>query len=148
MDQLVKFTRALVDGLAALLQEAGLGKYRPNGAAFAAGDTAIVAGVMPEAPDRVLLLTPYTVEDTDLPDGITGVQIRMRAGPDPREVGDLADDVFDRLHNRRHYQLGSVHVALSWRESQAPLGQDLHGRHELTSNYYLRASRPGTNLYE
>ncbi|MGH3586691.1 MAG: minor capsid protein [Pseudonocardia sp.] len=144
----MRFTRQLVDGLAALLQEAGLGTYRPSGPAYGAGDTAIVAGVMPEAPDRVLLLTPYSVEDTDLPDGITGMQVRMRAGRDPRDVGDLADDVRDLLHNRRHYQLGGVHVALSWRESQAPLGQDRHGRHELTSNYYLRASSGGPNLYE
>lgn len=147
MDE-VSYTRALVDGLAALLQEANLGVYRPDGPAFTATETAIVAGTMPEAPDRVLLLTPYPVEDTDLTDTVTGMQIRMRAGSDPREVGDLADDVRDLLHQRRHYWLGLVHVALSWRQSQAQLGQDTHGRTELTSNYYLRTLRSAPNLHE
>jgi hypothetical protein len=144
----VSYTRVLVDGLAALLQETGLGVYRPEGPAYTEDETGIVAGAMPEAPDRVLLLTPYPVEDTDLEDVISGVQIRMRAGADPRDVGDLADDVRDVLHNRRHYWLGPVHVALSWRQSQAVLGQDARGRLELTSNYYLRTTRSAPNLYE
>lgn len=105
---------------------------------------------MPEAPDRIVCLTPYPVDEGDLTfDVITGMQVRIRgSGPDPRPVEDVADAVRDLLHGREGYQLGSVHVALSWRRSQAPLGQDAQGRAEIAANYYLRAVRPGPNLYE
>ncbi|GHE38802.1 hypothetical protein GCM10018785_05430 [Streptomyces longispororuber] len=79
---------------------------------------------------------------------MTGVQVRMRRGRDPREVEDLADDVFDLLHNRRGLVLNGVHVALIWRQSQAPMGQDVHGRQEIAATYYLRATRPSPHLYE
>ena len=59
---------------------------------------------------------------------LTGVQIRMRAGTDPLALMDLRDDVRDLLHNRRGYWLRSVRVAVSWRQSEALLGQDAHGR--------------------
>ncbi|WP_326797445.1 minor capsid protein [Streptomyces sp. NBC_01808] len=145
----MSFTRDVVGGLAELLAAAGVGIYRPTGV-YGPDETGITAGVMPEAPDRIVCLTPYPVDEGDLTfDVITGMQVRIRgSGPDPRPVEDVADAVRDLLHGREGYQLGSVHVALSWRRSQAPLGQDAQGRAEIAANYYLRAVRPGPNLYE
>ncbi|GGR71180.1 MULTISPECIES: minor capsid protein [Streptomyces] len=139
------YTSSLLDGVAALLQEAGIGIFRPD-SVIGEQDTGIFRAVMPDQPDRAIGLTAYPVEDSDLEDAITGVQVRMRAGRDPDAVDDLADAVFDALHNRQHYQAGGVHVALSWRQSQAWIGQDAHGRMELTSNYYFRTVRSGSHL--
>jgi hypothetical protein len=136
------YTSSLLDGLAALLAAEGVGVFRPD-AVIDEQETGIFRGVMPAAPDTALGLTAYPVEDTHLTDTTTGVQIRMRAGRDPDAVDDLADAVWTVLHGREHYDAGGVHVELSWRQSQAWIGQDEHGRMELTSNYYLRTTRPG-----
>lgn len=141
------YTSDLIDGLAALLADNGIGVYDPAGV-YQASDTGITVGIMPDSPDRCLCLTAYPVEDTGLTDVTTGVQIRVRAGRDPRDAGSLDDSVFDLLHNARGYQLGGVPVAVSWRQSSAPLGQDDKGRTEISSNYYLRATRSYPNAYE
>lgn len=139
-------TSSLLEGLAQLMESAGLGVYRPDGV-YEDGEVGIFLHRLPEAPDKAYALTPYPVEDTGLTDVIDGIQVRMRAGPDPREVADMSDAVRDALHNRRGDVLGGVHVALIWRQSQAPMGQDTHGREEISSNYYLRSTRPGPHLY-
>ncbi|MFF5972214.1 minor capsid protein [Streptomyces sp. NPDC012769] len=143
------YTRDLLDGLAVLLAAASLGVYRPGGIYEPDEDiTAIGYGTRPEAPDRILWLSPYPVEDSDLTDVTTGIQIWIRTGPDPLDATDIADAVFDVLHNRQGFALGGTQVQLVWRQSQALLGQDPHGRQEMTANYYLRAQRPGSHLID
>lgn len=141
------YTRDVLDGLAQLLADAGVGVYRPGGV-YADGEviTAIGYGTRPEAPDRILWLNTYPVEDSDLTSVVTGVQVWCRAGPDPLDITDLADAVFAALHNRQRLNFGTTQVALIWRQSQALLGQDAHGRQELTANYYVRATRPAPYL--
>ncbi|MEU5838775.1 minor capsid protein [Streptomyces diacarni] len=141
------YTSALTEGLAQLLAAGGLAVYRPSGI-YEPGEHGLVVGVMPDNPDRCTVLLPYPVEDTDMTDAITAVQVRMRAGRDPRPLLDFSDDLFALLHQRRHYELGGVHVALSWRQSEAWIGQDTHGRLERTANYYLRTTRSAPHLYE
>jgi hypothetical protein len=143
----VSYTSSLLDGIAGLLQEAGVGAFRP-GEVIADPDTGIFRSVMPDTPERALGLTAYPVADDDTTNAVTGVQIRMRAGRDPDAIDDLADEVFNALHNRQHYELGGIHVALSWRQSQAWIGQDAHGRMELTSNFYFRTVRSGPHLID
>jgi hypothetical protein len=143
----VSYTSSLLGGIAGLLVEAGVGVYQPD-AVIADPETGIFRGVMPATPERALGINDYPVEDGGGTDVITGVQIRMRAGRDPDAIADLADAVFSVLHMREHYSAGGVHVALSWRQSQAWIGQDAHGRMELTSNYYFRTSRPGPHQHE
>lgn len=141
------YTRDLLDGLAQLLADAGHGVYRPGGVYGPDEDiTAIGYGTRPEAPDRILWLNTYPVEDTDLSSVTTGVQVWCRAGGGPLDVSDLADALFAELHNRQRLVLGTTRVALIWRQSQALLGQDAHGRQELTANYYVRATRPAPYL--
>lgn len=144
----MSYSTDLIDGLAALLQEAGIATYRPDGPAYTATETGLTVAVVPPAPDRLITLTDYPVDDTDLTDATTGVQVRMRAGPDPRAVMAISDDVFDLLHNRRSFHLGPVFVGLCWRQSEAPMGTDVHGRIERSANYYLRTSRSSPNLYD
>lgn len=142
------FSKDLLDGTAGLLDTGGVGAYRPNGPPFTAGETAIVLSSTPDAPDRVLCLTTYTVDDSDLTDAVMAVQVKMRAGTDPRGVLDLSDAVFDALHNRRSLIVGTTHVELMWRQSETSMGQDVHGRDTRSANYYAQLSRAAAHLYE
>ncbi|WP_244409203.1 minor capsid protein [Streptomyces albofaciens] len=94
----MSYTVDLLDGLARLLDTAGVGTYRPDGV-YAAGETAITIAATPPVPDRVICLSAYPVEESAaLTDTTTGIQVRTRAGPDPREVDALDDQVLDVLH--------------------------------------------------
>ncbi|MEV0115371.1 minor capsid protein [Streptomyces sp. NPDC050844] len=74
------------------------------------------------------------------------VQVRTRAGLDPREVNALDDDVFNTLHASGRHIFGAAHVSLIYRFSSGSLGADANGRQERTSNYRLRANRPHPGL--
>ncbi|MFG2277515.1 minor capsid protein [Streptomyces asoensis] len=135
----------LLQGVAELLALEGIGLYSPT-TALPADATGIVLGRVPDGPDRVIGLTPYPVADDDSTDSVTGIQARLRAGTNALDVVQLANDVFTALHNRRSYDAHGVRVEISWRNSQAWIGQDSRGREELTSNYYFRTVRPGAHL--
>jgi hypothetical protein len=138
----------LVDGLATLLAEAGVATYRPTGI-YSAGETAITDTVMPDSPDRAVVLTAYdTADSADLTDCTVFLQVRTRAGADPREVAALDEAAFAVLHGLRDHQFSASHVALITRANTAPLGVDSLGRHERTSNYTARAQRPPTDRLE
>ncbi|MFE7116667.1 minor capsid protein [Streptomyces sp. NPDC057654] len=142
----MSFTVDLLDGLARLLDAAGVGTYRPNGL-YAEGETAITIAATPPAPDRVICLSAYPVEDSAvLTDCTTGIQVRTRAGPDPREVDRLDDSVFDVLHGSGPHTWGAARVQLIYRSSAAPIGADSAGRAERTSNYYCRGNRAARHL--
>jgi len=139
------WTTTLVSGLAEYLASAGVGTWHPDGAPYAAGETAIVLGAMPAEPARVILLNTYPVaEDTSQADVTVGVQVRTRGGSDPRDVVDLDDAVWELLHGAERLDLGGVLVVQIYRRSSAALGQarDATARWERTSNYYLDAMRP------
>lgn len=141
------YTADLLLGLVDELVTAGLGRYSETTPA-GPDDTLIVLRSMPDAPDRVICLTPYPVDDDVTTDTVTGVQVRCRAGVDPVDVLDLGDQVLALLHNRRGYQLRGVRVGVSWRQSEVLLGQDAHGRDERADNFYFRTTRPFPNAYE
>ncbi|XUM01224.1 minor capsid protein [Streptomyces venezuelae ATCC 10712] len=141
------YTTSLLNGLGVLLDAAGVGRWGPA-TVIGPDDTGIFSARIPPDPDRAIGMTAYPVSDDDTSNAITGVQLRMRAGQDPDDVQDLADTVFDLLHNRQHYLCGGIHVALSYRQSQAWIGQDEHGRMELSSNYYFRTVRSGPYLID
>ncbi|MFE6689640.1 minor capsid protein [Streptomyces sp. NPDC057743] len=142
----MSYTTDLLDGLARLLDAARVGTYRPDGV-YGPSDTAITIAAMPPAPDRVLCLSAYPVTDSpSLTDTTTGIQVRTRAGPDPREVDVLDDAVFDVLHGSGPHAWGAVRVQLLYRVSAAPIGADSAGRMERSSNYYARAHRAAQHL--
>ncbi|TBO59009.1 hypothetical protein EYS09_14285 [Streptomyces kasugaensis] len=142
------YTVDLLDGLARLLHSAGLGTYRPDGV-YGPGDTAITIAAMPPAPDRAICLSAYPVTDSPvLTDTTTGLQVRTRAGPDPRTVDALDDQVHAVLHGSGPHTFGAVPVQLIYRASAAPIGADSAGRMERSSNYYARAHRTGAQHLE
>ncbi|MFH9430236.1 minor capsid protein [Streptomyces sp. NPDC017615] len=142
------FLRDLVDGLARQLAAAGVAAYRPTGV-YQASETAITDTVMPDSPDRAVVITAYdTSDDPALTDCTVAVQVRTRAGADPRLVADLDEDVFAVLHGLRDRQYGTARLGFLKRENSAPMGRDGSGRFERTSNYTARAQRPPSDRLE
>jgi hypothetical protein len=140
------YTVDLLDGLARLLAEQGLGTFRPDGL-YAPDETAITIAATPPAPDRVICLSAYPVtESSRLTDTTTGIQVRTRAGSDPREADALDDEVFALLHGAGPFTWGAVPVQLLYRVSGAPIGADASGRWERTSNYHARGHRAAPHL--
>jgi hypothetical protein len=137
----------LLRGTAELLAAEGVGDYDETNP-LPAGATGIVLGRLPDGPDRALGLTTYPVGDDDSTDSITGVQVRLRAGVNPLDVLDLSDAVFNVLHGRRSWMARGVRVEISWRNSEAWIGQDSRGRMERSANYYLRTVRSGPHQHE
>jgi minor capsid protein len=142
----VSWTANLAHGLAEYLAAAGIGLYRPTGI-YRAEEIGIVIGAIPAAPPQVVALTPYPLtDDVDQADSVLGIQVRVRgAGPDPREVLDLIDAVFDVLHGATHLDLAGALVHLAQRTASTPMGQDTNHRYEHADTYQLTAHRPSTH---
>ncbi len=139
------WTSRLLVGLAEYLAADGIAEWSPT-AAYTTTQTGIVIAAMPPAPNRVICLTDYPVTDRiDRPNVVQAVQIRCRAGADPREVADLADAVYDRLHGATGLMLGGIRVIQVRRQSYTRLPRDLADRHERSDNYYLDAWRPSAH---
>ncbi|MGW2062805.1 minor capsid protein [Streptomyces sp. NPDC001937] len=136
----------LVDGLAQLLDEAGVGTYDVDGV-FKADDTAITDTALPSATDRAVVLAAYfTQEYTTLTDCTVLLQVRTRAGADPRDVARLDGQAHTVLHASGPFTFGTARVLLINRVSAAYLGPDQQGRHERTSNYQIRAHQTHPQL--
>jgi hypothetical protein len=143
-----QFRRQLTLGVAQLIAEAGIGVWSPT-ATYAPNVTAIYVFAQPEAPDRQIVLAPFTL--TDQPDGsmsLDGLQLRTRAGANPFDVMDLDDALFRLLHGRTNYVLSTgVTIVQSLRRSSASLGQDSSRRWSWTSNYYLDVWHPAPHRH-
>ncbi|MDG4832429.1 minor capsid protein [Solwaraspora sp. WMMD1047] len=137
------WTSRLLTGLAELLDAAGVGDWRPSGA-YAAGETAIVIRAVPQAPDRLITLAAYPVgqDYVGLADSVSGVQIRVRAGADPRDCDDLADAIYEALDGLTGVTWGGIPIVQVRRQSYTSLGTDTSGRWERSENYYIDAMRP------
>lgn len=144
------WTRALLSGLAEHLADSGAGQWNPDGIYPKAGTVAITIGGLPAEPDTAITLSVYGVgpdgDDTYEPDSQVLVQVRMRAGQDPRIVDDLADAVFEALHGLSETVLATgVRLLQSRRHLVAPLGVDGSGRWERADSYTMRVHRPSTH---
>lgn len=140
------WTSRLLVGLAEYLDAADVGVWRATGV-YTSSETAIVLRSVPQSPDRLITLATYPVGSTTpgLADHQLGMQIRIRAGTDPRDCDDLADEVYELLHGARRLTLGGVAVVQMWRQSYTSLGDDTNGRWQRSENYYLDAMRPTSN---
>jgi len=134
------YNSTLMTGFAQLFEDASLGMFDTSGV-YPEDAVGIFLGMTPDKPDRALTIMSYPVEDTDLTNVITGLQLRFRGSRDPRQVEDLSDAVYDLIHNKSHYQVNGIHVELSWRQSGAWMGQDANQRVERVENYYMHAER-------
>jgi hypothetical protein len=143
----VSTTTDLIAGMAADLDAAGIGTYRASGI-YTTGEVGITVCAVPPVPDDLIALTPYPVDDTTAApyEGacsvLLGVQVRLRAGTDPRSILDRAEAVYGRWHMREGAVFGGVPVGLLWRASQAWMGADSNNRQELSANYYARVDWP------
>lgn len=143
------YTTQLTAGVAAWLAGRGVGKWLPDGGAYADTDTALVMKALPQAPDRAIAVTAYsTVDDPRLPLGVVAVQLRSRGTSDPRDVDDIADAAFHELHAATHLDLDGLRVVQALRQSVAQLGQDDTGRWQRSDNYYLTTQHPTVNRPE
>lgn len=139
------YNASLLDGYGQLLDAAGVAAYATTGV-YPADQAAIFIGITPDQPDSAVTLMTYPVDNNDLGNATTGLQIKIR-GPRTAVTGiiDLSDAVYDLLHNRQHYEVNGVHVELSWHQSGAWMGQDDNQRVERVDNFYLRAERVAPN---
>lgn len=135
----------LVAGVAQLLEDAGVGRWDPTGAAYAStGAPPIYGQEAPGTPHRVITVAHYPVMNVARTrDTVEGIQVRNRGIPgDPRPANDDADAIRAALDGLQHVVLGSTHVSLiEWR-SGAPLGQDASRRWETAQSFYLLTARP------
>ena len=142
------FDNELVAGFATLLEEAGLGDWRPDGSAVPTGVTAITQQGVPATPHDLLTLTPYSIDD-DRTGTLSryGLQIRTRtAGSSPRSTNRAAGLVFDVLQHRVDFTLpAGIRVYDCHRTSWTSLGQDSGLRWSRSDNYEVRLSRPTGN---
>lgn len=134
------YNSKLMTGLAQLIEAEGLAVFATAGV-YSPDSWALFIGLTPDQPDRAVTIMSYPVEDTDLAVVITGVQFRLRAGRDPREVENMSDALYDLFHNRSHFVANGIHIELSWRQSGAWMGQDANQRVERVENFYLHADR-------
>lgn len=142
----MSFTNDLLAGLAVLLADEAGATWRPTGVYPAGSAWPIFLTVVPAAPDEMIALTAYPVEDNPtVSDVVVGVQLRARGSRDPRPVQDRLDAAYTVLHGRAGTVIGGITVPLIWRQSGAYLGTDGNGRHEHSHNYYLHANRPSVH---
>ena len=115
-------TDDLLNGHANLIAAAGLGVFNPSGV-YAPSDLAIYLKIMPDAPDRCIVLNwiPLT-DEVNLPEG-TGL-----------------------LQNKTGYTLGSTTVDQCLRVGAVPMGQDSLVRFERADKYSLMVAQTPTSL--
>lgn len=131
----------LLDGLARLLDEAGLAAFDPTGTG---GDLFIEA--MPPAPDRAVSLTLYDAGPVEARDDVEPrrLQVRTRGAADPRVSRDRAEAICRALNGLAGLELpgGMWLVLAAARGTPGPLGPDSSGRHEHVVNFDLDVADP------
>lgn len=141
------FQKDLAVGFAQLLAGAGVGTWKASGV-YTTTETGIVLRVLPQSPDRVIVLALYSVDDDPtLSDSVTGLQVTTRwGGADPSPNDDLTDLVFDTLHGLAGVDLATgIRVVQCYRRSATSIGQDGNSRWRTSSNFYIDAHRPSTH---
>lgn len=137
------WTSRLLRGCAEHLDTEDVGLWLPSGGVYPAGSAAIVIRDIPAAPDLLVSLAAYPVDDPPgLADVTVGLQVRCRGLADPRSVEDLTDAAHEALHGLAGVSWGGVPIVQVRWQSWTSLGTDRNGRRETSSNYYVQAMRP------
>lgn len=134
----------VVEGVALLLAAEGVGAWNPNGD-YDDTQPAILHMVVPHKLSRVVILSLYPGPELGGEDSRNGwttprLQVRTRAGEDPRAALDLDLAVRDVLHGLSHTTLPNgvrLTDCHSLQTAPMPLGMDTNGRWEFTRNYQL-----------
>jgi hypothetical protein len=133
----------LEEELALLLQDLGLGSYKPD----AAGGT-LYWPVAPSDPDECTTLAIYggTESSSRDPYDEPRLQVRCRGNAiDPRIPKRQAVAVYDALHGLGHRPLaGGTELQLAVGIGSGPeyMGRDATGRHEYVVNFRVEVYRP------
>lgn len=138
----------LIEELASLLAELGLGTFNSDGSA---GGTIFLAA-LPSSPDRAMAVARYGGAESDSlnPWDEISVQVRVR-GPaaDARQAEQDAQAVYDALHGlgMRELTPGGTWLQLAVCQNGGPvyIGRDQNGRHEWTVNVHVDVQRSTPN---
>lgn len=135
----------VIEGLASLLADHDVGAWHPDGSAYDGTAPAITDTGIPGTPDRLITLTLYpgsegAGEDTRNTWTTPRLQVRTRAGKDPRQARELDQAVHDVLHGLGPTVLEDgteVTDCYSLQSAPMSMGQDANGRWEYSRNYQL-----------
>ena len=136
----------LLEEIARLLEELGLGRYQPSGTN---GD--IVLGAMPDTPDQVVVLARTAGVESDARLGYDEpmVQVRVRGtAGDPVSGEARAQAIYDAVHGLSSRSLpGGTWLVLSVGTQGGPVfvSRDPDGRDEWVVNLRMELRRPTTN---
>jgi hypothetical protein len=142
----------LFDGLAVMLDTAGIGVYKTSGI-YSAGERGIVTGGYAVDPTEQIVLTTYLVQDDPPPanDSILGVQVMLRGTQDPRSVKNVSGAIFDLFQGLARLWFGSpqsIYLVEMWRQSGRLDGKDENERGLSSENYYARCNWPTAHRTE
>lgn len=133
----------LEEELALLLQELGLGTYKPddvNGTLF--------WPVSPSEPDECTTLALYGGDESSSLDPYDEPRLQVRCrgdANDPRVPKRQADAIYTALHGLGHRVLaGGTELQLAVGIGSGPeyMGRDTTGRHEYVTNFRVEVYRP------
>lgn len=133
-----------IDGLLRHLAAAALVTYDPDGIT---GDA--FSDIMPPAPDEAVALTPYggPEPDSKLPYDEPSLQVRTRAGADPRVARARAWAIYNELNGLASTALpdGTWLVLCTANQTPQTMGQDTLGRTEYVVNFALTLHAPSAH---
>lgn len=135
-----------VDGIIATLVAAGAGVHR-IGAKYTTDDVGIALNVMPDDPDKMIVITPYSPGGGDLLLTVDRLafQVRTRGDLNPRTEMAIADSCYEALHGLRQVQFGSVHIIAMTAMSNVPPTRDTNNRWYSMTHFYADVDLPATS---
>jgi hypothetical protein len=144
-------TGDMFDGLAGILQTAGVGRYIPPAdttSVFVSGDTAIARLKLPSAPDRaVSLRVMRTVADVVYPFSTFLVQALTRGLPNnPNDAVALTDAVTFAILGLTNIQMGATHLVQVRFAGTIDLDEDDSMRSLWSTKFLADVDEPPTSL--
>lgn len=141
---MTSFSTDLLAGVAQMLDDAGIATYNETGV-YTAGQVGVFFSVMPDQPDRCVVLEDYGVSDQiEQAMSTRGIQFRVRGDADPFPVKQMRDAIFVLFHNATRFALGSVYVDQMYQHSSIALGRDQANRWIESLNFYADLDLPAT----
>lgn len=137
----------LLEEVAALLDELGVGTYHADGTA---GGTIYLAA-LPSAPDRAIAVARYGAGESDSRLGYDEVNLQIRTRgtrTDARTAEQDAQSVYDALHGLGERTLPGgtwLQLAVAGQGGPIYIGRDEAGRHEYTVNVRAELRRVTSN---